>query len=288
MAFLVAGALWLAAPGCWLGPPPPPLYGAIEAGDAEQVRALIAAGADVNYDYNGETALDLAVQTGDLEIVKILLDAGADPDLLSGLALLHAIWADQPDIAEALLAAGADPNEALDAAVRCGRVRITQLLLGYGADPDGRGRDTMTPLLTAAAYNHEMVVLEIKAVQPPRERTTHEEDQEPELEPDHQAKIARLLLDAGANPNARGPGGDTALHEAADWGQLEVVRVLLEHGADPNTLNDSGWSVLDTALARRYSDMAELLREHGALRGFEVRRARAGEEGSSPPASGAP
>jgi hypothetical protein len=55
------------------------------------------------------------------------------------------------------------------------------------------------------------------------------------------AESARLLLDAGADPNVRdGPLGRTPLHWAAQAGAAEVLRVLLDRGADPNvreTLN---------------------------------------------------
>ena len=42
-----------------------------------------------------------------------------------------------------------------------------------------------------------------------------------------------LLLEAGANPNARDEGGDTPLHAAARGGTAEVVMALLQAGADP-------------------------------------------------------
>src|SRR4051812_36698635 len=52
---------------------------AISTGDAERVRALIAAGADPNTAVwsTGETALYAAVCAGDPAIVRVLLDGGA-------------------------------------------------------------------------------------------------------------------------------------------------------------------------------------------------------------------
>ncbi len=55
-----------------------PLIDAAKAGDAGRVRALLAAGADVNAkDVNGQTALMGAAQEGYPDIVRILKEAGA-------------------------------------------------------------------------------------------------------------------------------------------------------------------------------------------------------------------
>jgi peptidoglycan/LPS O-acetylase OafA/YrhL len=54
------------------------------------------------------------------------------------------------------------------------------------------------------------------------------------------AESVRILLDHGADLNARNRDGSTALHSAAFLGRTDVVQLLLERGADPNARSDDG------------------------------------------------
>ena len=92
------------------------------------------------------------------------------------------------------------------------------------------------------------------------------------------ADMVKLLLEAGADVEARDEFGDTALHEAAKRGHAAVVKLLLEAGADMEARDESG----DTALHEAVSDswvritikrggsveshaaVVKLLLEHGA------------------------
>jgi len=79
-------------------------------------------------------------------------------------------------------------------------------------------------------------------------------------------EIARLLLDAGADPNAH-KRGQTALHWAARGGQIEMAELLLARGArlDARAKTPQGDATpLDQAVKAEKRDMAELLRRHGA------------------------
>jgi len=60
-------------------------------------------------------------------------------------------------------------------------------------------------------------------------------------------QLARLLLDAGADVNRQGAGGFTALHTAAQSGDVELVKLLLEHGADPGLRASDGRRAVDQA-----------------------------------------
>ena len=58
----------------------------------------------------------------------------------------------------------------------------------------------------------------------------------------------RLVLEAGAPPDAQTPGKPTALMVAAECGSLEAMGLLLGAGANPEAVNDSGCTVLHAAL----------------------------------------
>jgi len=82
-------------------------------------------------------------------------------------------------------------------------------------------------------------------------------------------ELVRLLLDHGADPNARDVGDNaTPLHVAAAGAPLESVRLLLDAGADVNGFGDLhesdviGWAVGDGVDVRH--DVVALLLERGA------------------------
>ncbi len=71
--------------------------------------------------------------------------------------------------------------------------------------------------------------------------------------------IARLLIEKGADVNDGG-----LLHSAAANGHLDVARLLVEKGADVNARNEGGRTALHSAIAGGHLDIARLLIEHGA------------------------
>jgi len=62
-----------------------------------------------------------------------------------------------------------------------------------------------------------------------------------------QPRVALALIEAGADPNGRDDGGDTALMVAADKNWPEVVRALLARGADANAAGRDGATPLHNA-----------------------------------------
>lgn len=80
--------------------------------------------------------------------------------------------------------------------------------------------------------------------------------------------IVFILLNAGADVNARDSYGKTPLHSAVYWGHKEMIELLLKFGADINAVLINGESILHRA-ASSYDanyDIIDLLLKQGALK----------------------
>jgi len=80
-------------------------------------------------------------------------------------------------------------------------------------------------------------------------------------------EVARLLLDAGAEVNARNKNrhwGTTPLHAAAHGNQVDVAKLLLARGAKINAKNLHSRTPLGETTFHKATAVAALLRENGA------------------------
>jgi hypothetical protein len=84
-------------------------------------------------------------------------------------------------------------------------------------------------------------------------------------------EIVRLLIDAGADPNAltsrdsqTSPGDETPLHYAASSDDVDVAEALIEGGADVEVPDGSIGTPLDNAVGYGCWHVARLLVAHGA------------------------
>ncbi len=76
------------------------------------------------------------------------------------------------------------------------------------------------------------------------------------------ADAVRVLLEAGANPDALNPKGDTALHVAAHDGRLGPIRELVAGGASVELRNKDGLTALELVekmSPRQLSPLAEMI-----------------------------
>ena len=64
-----------------------------------------------------------------------------------------------------------------------------------------------------------------------------------------QVKMTEFLIQNGADVNAKGDDGGTALHAAAFLGQYEIAKLLIQNGADVDARNNEGETVINGTMA---------------------------------------
>ena len=219
-------------------------------GDRQRVAALLAQEAAIASATTmlGSTAVHAAHYSGHADIVTLLLRHRP----LDGF--LAAELGSTTELTEWLRRYPAFPRErnpagatALHGACYWGSVEAARVLLDHGAD-----------VLTATADSFLQIHPLGCAVAAP-DVPNPSDDESVVL------SLIDLLLDRGADVNARRRDGMTALHSAAYRGHLRVIRRLVERGADVNArAHDAGphagQSPVDTALAQGQSAAADLLR----------------------------
>jgi ankyrin repeat protein len=209
-------------------------FTSLKQGDRAKVEELLSADAGLaGASQDGLSAVLTAMYYGQSEIARLLAKRGAplslfeaaavgdlpavqravqqDPQSVNAFApdgfqpLGLAAFFGSTDVAEFLLAHGADPNTAsrnglhvqpLNSAAAGMHLEIARALLDHGADPNARQEGNFTPL-HSAAQNGQM-------------------------------EMVQLLLEAGADPKVTNDTGDTPLRLAQDQGHSEVVKILTQ------------------------------------------------------------
>lgn len=160
-------------------------YSCAALGDAEMAALLIEAGARLDVqDSQLKAPLHLAIEEGHAEVIDTLLRARADVNLgniesgLSNTPLMDAAHAGKRDLAEKLIAAGADVNaqgksdmSALHLAARRGDAGVARLLLAARADPAQRSQcGTAAELAKKRPGSGPLLeLLGVSAAEPPAE-----------------------------------------------------------------------------------------------------------------------
>ncbi|HEY3062796.1 MAG TPA: ankyrin repeat domain-containing protein [Chloroflexota bacterium] len=208
-----------------------------------------------------------AIRGGDIDRVQQLLDDQPElartPNADGVTPVLWALYTNHPDIAEALLGRIAEDVLSIFEAAATGRAaRVADILDG---DPQAIGAyapDGFQPLGLASFFGQaealEVLIARGADVNSPARNGLA-------VAPLHSAlagpkpDLARQLLAAGADPNARQSGHVSPLHETAHIGLLELTKLLLEHGADPTMADDQGRTPEAVARERGHTAVADLL-----------------------------
>ena len=235
----------------------------------------------------GDTPLHLAVSEWDSDVAAMLVERGADLNAqnLQGLTPLHlAVGAaiSFPTAASGpfddirgdtllalLLASGADPNARdngggtpLHRAARHREPGIARLLLQAGAELEARDSEGQTPLQWALNATTGANGLTMEALlEAGADHRVRDRDGSPPLHRAVQSQDWRLvtrLLELGADPNATGWLGSTALHYAG-WAPTLVMQELLAAGADVSATFLDGRSPLHQAATGELATLTALL-----------------------------
>jgi ankyrin repeat protein len=231
-----------------------PLVYATRADDLDSVKALLAAGADINQTTAyGWSPLLVATQNRYYKLGEYLLDHGADVNLTnkgmwtplylatdnrnieSGDYPVRKPDMDHLDYIKVLLAHGANVNARIKDSTETRTVFTNQWLDENGATAFLRASQSgdivlMKLLLAHGADPKIDTVLHVTALEVAAgigwvEGITYEWSPESTLE------AVKMLIDLGLDVNAQADTGRTALHGAAHKGRSDVVQVLADHGA---------------------------------------------------------
>jgi ankyrin repeat protein len=220
------------------------LWTAIALDRADDLRAMLAKdrsllAARMTRNQHRCTALHLAARKNRPRVVQLLLELGADPnarDATGATALATALDSGaDPGIVAALSEAGLTPD--LLTVVNMARYSEAEAMLRDDPSRIGPdGGDTIALHISVSKRNVATI---------------------------------RWLLAHGIDVNAKRMMWDlnhTALHMTVESGAIEIARLLLDAGADPNVRDDRHHaSALGWAEFFGRGDMAELIREKGGV-----------------------
>jgi ankyrin repeat protein len=252
-----------------------PLMVVADAGNVAAAKMLLKHGADVHKaeTWQGQTALMWAAAGGHPEMVALLIKHGADVNARAKVLDPQIMVSAEPR-AQYRAAGGFTP---LLYAVRAGCIPCAEALIKAGAEVDMTDPDGVTPLIMAINNLHfDLAKYLLKAGASPNrwdwwgrtplyaavDMNTIPHGGRPDrrsLDTTTSLEIAKLLLDAGANPDAqlklrppfRNSGADrgcdrvlaegtTPLLRAAKALDAEAIELLLQHKANPNLSTRTG------------------------------------------------
>jgi ankyrin repeat protein len=259
------------------------LIKAVTEDNLEQVRHLLAKGADTNVrDSRGWAPLHHA--TSRKGCVQVLLSHEAtDPNVITAdvelVTPLH-LACEKGKLAdvELLLNHGADPNFTNDYCYRhwtplhyaclSERPEVVKMLLEHGADLTVETRMGSTPLDVAIRERHHPRVNEIVAMLEQEAQRPAPPVQTNKWTALHAASksgpdfIVALLLKRGASSAAVDKDGRTPLHIAIKSKNESIVKLLLAHGASALAKDRFGQDPLNDARRSGHPAIAKLLVEH--------------------------
>jgi ankyrin repeat protein len=159
---------------------------------------------------------------------------------------------------------------------RSGRVEIVRRCLDYGVSVDATNVEGKTALYYASLHGHvEMARLLVQerganvnftttatTTTTSREETTTNYSCLQAASQEGHVHVMQLLLEAGAHVHHCDQYGDSALHDAVHYNQIDAAECLLDYGANLLFTNHQGLSALDLC---PNEEVKERLRQYSPL-----------------------
>jgi ankyrin repeat protein len=216
---------------------------ALEYKQFNMAKYLLDNGVDINKEYNDSTTLDDECSLGNLEAVKFLVKNGAiiDDKRFNGEALKIAAKYGEIDIVKYLIEKGADVNAVfVYADGSAGQSALTEAA-------DSGYLDIVKLLVQNGA--------QVKSPDIDANKNTALIDAAGQ----DSRNIVEYLIQKGSIINYQNAKGETALISAVSNGQLENVKMLLKYKADTKLKDKDGQTALDIAKNNNATDIINVL-----------------------------
>ena len=234
-----------------------PLHSACESGALDVVKMLVEAGAEVRATNDeGDTSFSRAAAHGHTDTVRYLLGL-PDVDVNHGNfnALQCAAINEYPDVVQVLIDAGADIDikddfdgcSLLHYTCASGSLEGVKMLVRAGAEVRATNDEGEMCLVLAARNGHIETVrylvclpeVDVNYRQTDNYTALHcAVDEKPRTD------VVQVLIDAGADIDAKNNEGCSPLHTVCASGALDVVKMLVEAGAGVRATNGRGETCL--------------------------------------------
>lgn len=244
---------------------------------------ILSAGIDPNVtNHSGRSAAHLAADMGHVDVLKQLAEAGADisrEDEDGGSPLHWASKKGHADVINFLLGNGHESIVDIEATDECGRtamhlaaggghVGAVSALIKNGGDPCTRDEEFRTPCHRAAEHGfHNVVRILIDA-----------QDSNIDAQDSHgrtplyiaacfgRPRIAKMLIDAGANLTLRDKHNRTPLHASAHYSKVggnhvSTAQILISAGVNINGKDKRDWNIAHYAAWAGSTGIINLLLE---------------------------
>ena len=250
-----------------------PLHLASISGELTTMKMLVKAGADVrDTDADGDTCLTLAAYDGHTDTVRYLLclpEVDLNHQDSDNYTALHvAVNEKHGDVVQVLIGAGADietrndkGGSPLHTASISGELTTVKMLVEAGADVRATTAQRDTCLTLAAYLGHTDTVRYLVSL--PEVDLNHQDSGNCTVlhiavQQEH-ADVVQVLIDAGADIEAKDDEGHSPLHLASISGELTTVKVLVKAGADVRATDACGNTCLILAAHHGHTETVRYL-----------------------------